>query len=52
MEAARYQTGEEEPARDEPDAEEQHLRVMIESMLREGRSEAEIVAAVEQAGGS
>jgi hypothetical protein len=52
MEAARILSGEDEPARDESEAEQQHLRVMIESMLREGRSEAEIVAAVEQAGGT
>jgi hypothetical protein len=30
---------------------DQHLKVMIESMSREGRSEREIVAAVQQAGG-
>ena len=32
-------------------AEEQHLRIMIESMLRAGCSEREIVAAVERATG-
>jgi hypothetical protein len=31
--------------------EDQHLKVMIEAMSREGRSEREIVAAVQQAGG-
>lgn len=39
----------ERQAREEREAEEQHLRIMIESMLRAGCSEREIVAAVERA---
>jgi two-component system, response regulator PdtaR len=41
----------ERQARDDRDAEEQHLRIMIESMVRDGCSEQAIVAAVERATG-
>jgi hypothetical protein len=43
MEAAKIPVTEEDPVAD------QHLRIMVESMLRAGRTEREIVAAVEEA---
>jgi hypothetical protein len=43
MEAARIPIVADDPIAD------QHLRIMVESMLRAGRSEREIVAAVEEA---
>jgi hypothetical protein len=43
MEAAKIPMVEDDPVAN------QHLRIMVESMLRAGRSEREIVAAVEEA---